>query len=95
MNGLQPKPQRNVAGLKNRTDCRAEGLAALVALPNADPGALALKLSDAIHAAAMRADGAIRPNALFHICVSGVLIVEMFFVKYRLLHGVDSFNGIK
>lgn len=37
-NGLQPQVQRNVRGFKDGADLDGEGLAAGVALANADPG---------------------------------------------------------
>jgi hypothetical protein len=66
IHSLQPKSHRNVAVLKHGSDLHAERLAALVALINAWTGALALKLTDAIRAAAMRADRAVRPHAGFN-----------------------------
>jgi hypothetical protein len=50
-------PHGNVAGLEDGPNLHGEGLAALVALVSANPGALAAHLGNALHAAAMRADG--------------------------------------
>jgi hypothetical protein len=67
-------------GLKDGPDGHPERLSALVALPNAYPSALALELADAINAAAMRANGTVRPKALFEIVVSRRLVVKVFVV---------------
>src|SRR3954463_1036840 len=73
---LYPKVHRNVARLEHGSDLHGKGLAALVALVGADPGALALHLGNALDAAAMRTDGAVRPNAGFHPLVGGGFVVE-------------------
>ena len=68
---------RDMAGLEHGPDLHGEGLAALVALVDADPGALALHLADAVHAAAMRADRAVRPDARLDPIVGGLLVVKV------------------
>jgi hypothetical protein len=86
IHSLQPKSHRNVAVLKHGSDLHAERLAALVALINAWTGALALKLTDAIRAAAMRADRAVRPHAGFNPGVSGGFVLEGFSFNDRFAH---------
>jgi hypothetical protein len=63
--GLQELMERNAAVLENRTHLDRKLLAAVAALvkANANPlGRVSLDLADAIHAAAMRADRAVRPQ---------------------------------
>ena len=57
------EPKRSGTWLASKmVPIHGEGLAALVALVNADAGALALHLADALDAAAMRANRAVRPT---------------------------------
>ena len=83
---LQPDVQRDVASLEDGAHGHAERLAALVALVEADAGALALHLGDALNAAAMRADRAFRPQAAFDESISRFLVVEVLGGKTRFLH---------
>ena len=76
VDGLQPMPHLDVAALKDGSDLHGEGLAALVALVEADPGALAAHLADALHPAAVRADGAVRPDPRLDPLVSGLFVVK-------------------
>jgi hypothetical protein len=66
-----------MARFENGADGYAEGLAALVALVNADAGALAAHLADAVKAAAVRADRAIRPYPSFQIGICRLFVVEV------------------
>lgn len=72
-----------MAGLEHGSDLHGEGLAALVALVGADPGALAAHLANALEGAALWANGAVRPHASLDPSVGGGLVVEMFFRKHR------------
>ena len=74
---LKQQVHRNVACLKDGTDLDREWLAALVALVSADPGGLAAHLADPFHAAAVRADRAVSPNALLYIRIRSFSIVEL------------------
>src|SRR4051812_42732683 len=85
-NRLKPEMQRNVTALENRADFDGEGLAALVALVSPETGALALHRANAVKAAAMRAHGAVRPNAGFYPRIGRFLIVKVFGRQYRLTH---------
>jgi hypothetical protein len=67
----------DVARFEHGSNGHAELLATLIALVNADPGALALHLGNAINPTAVRAHGAIRPNPRFQVLVSGGFVVEM------------------
>src|SRR5882672_3225190 len=73
---LQPKMQRDMTRLEDGPDLDGEGLAAVVALVNAYPGALAAHLAIAFHATAMWAYRAARPYASLDKGVS-----FFFFVK--------------
>ena len=66
-----------MAGLEHGAYLDGEGLPALIALVGADPGALAAHLADALDAAAMRADRALRPNAGLNPRIGGFFVVEM------------------
>jgi hypothetical protein len=74
---LQPMAHRYVACLEHGANLHSERLAALVALVSADPGGLAAHLGNAIHAAVMRAHGAIRPDPSFYESVGGGLVMEV------------------
>jgi hypothetical protein len=75
---LKPEPQREVAILENRADTHGKGLAAGIALAQADAGSLALKASNlgAIGVLTMRANGSIRPKLCLNVGKSGFLIVK-------------------
>ena len=75
--GLEPKAQRNVAGLKDGSNLHSEGLAAITTLANPDPGGCAFQFVYPPETAAMRANGAFRPDAGFHVGVGGFLVVEV------------------
>jgi hypothetical protein len=72
-----------VAGLENGSDLAGEWLAALVALVSAYASALALHLGNAIEAAAMRANGSVRPHVGFNPSVSCFLVVKMALIQDR------------
>ena len=77
INSLKPKTKRDMAGLETRPDRSTERLAALIALVDANPGALAMKLPDPLYADAVRAHGPVRPEAAFDVGIGGVFIVEV------------------
>jgi hypothetical protein len=87
VHGLQPKPHRDVTILEYGSDLHGEGLAALIALVDAYTGALALQLADAIGAAAVWANRAVRPHAGFNPSVSCGFVLEGFGLDDRFLHG--------
>jgi hypothetical protein len=66
-----------MAGLKDGADLDGKGLAALVALVGANPGAFAFHLGNALYASAMRANGTVRPDARFYEFVGSGFIVKM------------------
>ena len=72
---LQPQTQRDVGHLEHRAHRHGEGLAALVALLDANAGALA-DLANPINAAALRANRAIRPDAGLYVSVGRFFVVE-------------------
>jgi hypothetical protein len=71
--------QGNVRGLEDGPDLHSEGLAAGIALANADPGAAALERADLgfVGIAAMRAGNAICPYSGLYEPVSGGFIVKV------------------
>lgn len=75
--GLQPDMQLHMAGLEDGANLYGEGLAALIALVEAQAGALAFQLSAAIHDAAMRADAALWPNMRLYELVGGFFVVKV------------------
>lgn len=75
---LKPKVHRHMAGLENSSNFYSKGLAALIALISADPGAFALHFGNAIKAAAMRANRAFGPYAGLYPSVCGLFFVEVF-----------------
>jgi hypothetical protein len=60
-----------------------EGLPAGVALVNADPGALAVELADALGLLAAGAHRAVRPEDRLHEAIGGCFIVQMGLGKGR------------
>jgi hypothetical protein len=74
--------QLDVAALENRADLDGEGLAAGIALVNANARALAFQRAALIDGAAMGADATIRPYASLYPAVGRRLVSEVFFVKY-------------
>src|SRR5690606_10274067 len=80
---LQPKAHRNLAVFKYGADLHGERLAALVALVRANAGGLATHLADALHAATVRADRALRPDALLNVRVSRFFVVKVRGGKVR------------
>ena len=65
---LEPLVQRDMTGLENRADFDREVSLALTAAAQANAGALALQLVSAADRAALRADGAVRPQNAFQLC---------------------------
>jgi hypothetical protein len=86
VHGLKPKVQRDVAILENRAHLYGKWLPALVALVDANPGAIALEPPDAPDAATMRTVRAFRPNSLFDIGIGRLFVVEMLGLQNRLSH---------
>jgi len=76
-NGLQPDVQRNVRCLENRADGDSERLAAVSALVDADPCALALELRAIPDHTALRAYRPVRPETRFYELVGGFLAMEV------------------
>jgi hypothetical protein len=74
---LKPNVHRDVAGLEDGPDLYGEGLTAVVALIDADAGALALQLGDPVQTAALGADRAMRPDARLNVGVGGFLVVKV------------------
>src|SRR5260221_12271237 len=68
---------RYVRCFKDGANLHGERFAALVALVSPNAGALAAHLGNALHAAAMRADGAIGPEASLNESVSCFFVVEV------------------
>ena len=79
MDCLEPNAHRDVTGLEDGSDFDGKGLAAFVALADANAGRFAAQELHAlgVGVAAMRADRAIRPNARLDIGVGGAFIVEV------------------
>jgi hypothetical protein len=67
----------DVAGLEYGANLHGEWLAALVALVGANSSAFAAHLGNAIHAAAMRAHRAIRPNPSLYKGIGRRFVVEV------------------
>jgi hypothetical protein len=65
-----------VTGLENGSDLDSKRLPALVALIDANAGALALHLANPLNPAAMWAHRAFRPNAGFYPSISGCFILK-------------------
>jgi hypothetical protein len=78
---LQPMAHGDVAGFEDGPNLDGKGLAALVALVGADPGALAAHLGNTVHSAAMRANRPIRPKPCFYKGIGGFFIVEVLVGK--------------
>lgn len=76
VHGLEPLVQFDMAGLEHRADRHTALLAAGVALVEARPGRGAAHALHAIRAAAVRADGAVRPHDAFQLRIGGGFIVE-------------------
>jgi hypothetical protein len=92
MDDLQPQMQRQVAILKNRPHADCEGLLAGVALVQARTRRLAVQAANAPRLAAVRANGAVRPQARLDVSEGCGLILKMRGRKYGLGHGEIS-NG--
>lgn len=74
---LQPHMHLDVARFKDGPDLHGEWLAAVVALPDAYPGGLALQLAGVADHAALGADRAFRPETGLDESVSGCFVVEV------------------
>lgn len=85
---LQPQAQGNVAGLEYGADLDGKGLPAVLALPQTRAGGLALQLIVAlVHAAAVRAYRAMRPDAFLNELIGGFFVVEVGAGKDGFAHG--------
>jgi hypothetical protein len=71
--------QRDVAGLKEGTDANGELCAAVTALAQAD--ARFLQVVDALRAAAVRADRAMRPQKHLYLLKGGGFVVEVWLAQ--------------
>ena len=94
-NGLKPDMKLDVAALEYGADRNAGLLAAGVALVEPRPGGFAAHALHALHGAAMRAHGTMRPNYAFQFGVSGGFILEVGGVKDAhavTLHYVSGFG---
>ena len=90
LDGLQPKPQREMAVLEDRADPHREGLTAGVALAQAGARGLAVQPADLVaRGLAMRADRAVRPKLLFDVLKSRFFVVEPQIGKDRFRHGLS------
>ena len=87
INGLKPNVQLDMAGLKNGPHADGEGLAAGVALVQADAGCFAFEGSAIVHDPAVRADAPERPQPSFDVGEGGFFTMEMIGGKSGL-HGV-------
>jgi hypothetical protein len=83
---LQPQMQRQVAILEDGPDADGEGLATGVALAQARAGSFAVQAADPLPLAAMRADGAARPEVAFDVLESGVFVLKGRGGKDRISH---------
>ena len=79
-----------MAILENGPDLDGELFPALIALVDADWGALALHLGNALNTAAMRADRTIGPKAGFDPLVGRSFVVESLGVENGLGHDARS-----
>lgn len=79
--GLQPKAQRDMAGLEDGPYLDGKGLTAVIALVGSYTGALATHLADALKTAAVWADRAVRPYASLYEFVGRFFVVELGFRK--------------
>jgi hypothetical protein len=95
VDGLQPNPQRNMTRLKDGPDRHSKRLAALVALIEADPGALAFHLGNPVETAAMGADRTCRPHACFKIRIGRFFVMKMFGIYDRVLRSRVSYRKNK
>jgi hypothetical protein len=92
VDGLQPKPQAEVAILENGADPNRKLLAAGVALTQARAAGFASQAPDFVASClAMRADRAIRPKPGFDVLESGFFGVEMGAGKNRFSHDLPRF----
>jgi len=86
--GLKPIVHRHMASLKDGPDFYGKRLAALVALIDANAGALAAHFGNAIDRAAVRTNRTIRPQSGFNPSVSGGFVMEGFGVNDRSTHPI-------
>jgi hypothetical protein len=81
MHGLEPQAQRDFTGFEHSAHGHQERLSAVIALVDTRPDGLTLQLADAIDAAAVRANRALRSHPGLQVSKSRLLIVEMFGVQ--------------
>ena len=95
VHSLKPNMQRYVAFLKNGADFDGKGLAAGVALVEADPSGLALQGRALADRAAMRAETATLPYDCLDIGVSGGFVFEAGLIENRARHGICPYLSDK
>lgn len=83
---LKPEAQRDMAFLENGADLHGKRLAAVLALPQADAGSLALKLVVAVYHATVRAYRAMWPKAGFNEGIGGFFVMKVWCGKYGFAH---------
>ncbi len=93
MDRRQPVPHGDVARLEDGPDLHGEGLAAGVALVEADPVGLALERAGLVHNATMRADAAIRPDPSLNIGIGGGFVIEVGGAENRLGHDLTPYES--
>jgi hypothetical protein len=71
-----------MAILEHSSDSDGERLLTRIALVKADPGSFAVQLSDLLFAAAMRANGTVRPKQRLDKSECGFFTVKLRFGKY-------------
>ncbi len=92
MDDLQPKMQRQVAGLENGPHAHGERLLAAVALAEPRPSGLAVQAADAISAAAKCANWAVRPEMRFDVNEGSGFVFKMGGVQYGSGHDDISYG---
>lgn len=85
-NGLEPQVHSNVAGLENGANLHGKRLAAVVAFIQAKAGRFAAHALVALHAAAVGADRAMRPDTGLYELVGGFFIMKMGLGKDGFAH---------
>jgi hypothetical protein len=86
MHRLEPDMHRHMALFEDGADLDGEGLAAGVALVDADPSALALQLPALADRTAMWAKPPVPPNDAFDVGVGGFLVAEAGMVENGMRH---------
>ena len=95
IHGLKPDVQRRVAVLEDGADLDGEGLAAGVALIEADPRRFALELPAVLDNATMWTRASICPNDGLDPLVGGFFVVETWMVGKGVFLRLSLFGGNK